>query len=385
MLKKTIYFFLAAAFLLACSPKYTQSSSVNNEASESNVRFALSFFQNANRIVEYDENLLISPYSASVALSMLAEGSDGNTRDEFDDALHGLYKGDNLSSSEEVTVCSANSVWIDEGFKLKDSYSKLLVQDYDAMLVEKDFNDPSTVDAINSWCSDNTEGKINEIIKELSPSDVMVLINALYFNAPWESEFSEDLTVEGKFHGMSGDQTVPMMHKNASFAYAEFQGSQMISIPYAGGKYSMFIVLPPVNWDVNTIIPYINDQMYTAAMQMMSKCKVDLTMPKYKLEASMVLNKALNRMGIWDAFSSEADFSKISSRGPLVLSMVKQKCYIDVSEKGTEAAAVTSAQVSLTSFRPDPVVKMNVDRPFLFFIADTEAENILFVGKVVNL
>jgi serpin B len=120
-------------------------------------------------------------------------------------------------------------------------------------------------------------------------------------------------------------------------------------------------------------------------MQMLSRQEVVFRMPKFKLETSLVLDKALKKMGIYTAYTPTADFKGISAMGPLQLGTVKQKCYIDVTEKGTEAAAVTSVQVRLTSASPKPVARMTVDRPFLFIISDTQTDNILFVGKVVNL
>ena len=174
-----------------------------------------------------------------------------------------------------------------------------------------------------------------------------------------------------------------MMSVKTSLGYTEYQGFKMVEIPYEGGKYAMYIVLPPEGMDPDSAIPYIGETVYDAAMNSLVPREVALTMPKYKLEASMVLNRTLERMGVKTAFTSAADFKGISLSGPLQLDLVKQKCYIDVSEKGTEAAAVTSAQIRLTSVRP--VTEMTVDRPFLFMIADTEGKNILFAGKIVNL
>ena len=130
----------------------------------------------------------------------------------------------------------------------------------------------------------------------------------------------------------------------------------------------------------------MDDGAYHAAMDMLSQRKVRLFLPRFKAETSMILNKPLQNMGIKTAFTSAADFGGIAEMGPLVLDMVKQKCYIDVTEKGTEAAAVTSAQIRLTSARPvEQVPVMRVDRPFIFVIADGDNRNILFAGKIVNL
>ena len=366
----------------ACGPKYVQPT----DGSE--LGFALSFFRNANEIVEYDENMVVSPYSAGVALSMLAEGAEGETKAEFNEALNNcLFKAVDLGNNDTITVKSANSLWIDDDFSVRNRYVALLEKDFDAFVDVLSFTDPATVKAINNWCSENTAGKIDHVIDRLGPGDVMVLANALYFNAPWEKAFPQESTTEQIFHGIVKDNTVQMMGMRDNFRYAEYMDCKMIELPYACGRYAMYVVLPPVNWDANAIISYIGESAYKEAMNMLSDREVIFKMPKMKLESSLILNDALKTMGINDAFSSAADFKGISAMGPLVLDSVKQKCCIEIAEKGTEAAAVTVAQMRLTAARPDakkPAV-MTVDRPFLFFISDHETGNILFAGKVVNL
>lgn len=364
--------------LVSCGEKYPEP------APGSEIGFALSFFQNVSAVTESDQNVVVSPYSAGVALSMLAEGSAGQTRAEFDDALNGcLFRAEDIGG-EDIVVNSANSIWVSDMFSPKERYTKLLEKEYDAVIASRDFSVKSTVNEINAWCGEHTAEKITHILDELSPNDVMVLINALYFNAPWEKAFDEAATADGIFYGVGADQTVPMMSTKGNFGYAEYQGCQMIRLPYSGGRYSMYVILPPEGLDANTVIPYVSESAYETAMGMLSVQEVRLTMPRFRLETSMILNKPLERMGIHDAFCGAADFSVISS-GPLALGTVKQKCYIDVTEKGTEAAAVTSAQIRLTSVRPDRIIQMRVDRPFLFLIADSDSENILFMGKVVEI
>lgn len=347
--------------------------------------FALSFFKHVVAISESGENVVVSPYSAGVALSMVAEGAEGQTRVEFDDALNGcLFKAADLGSNDTVTVKSANSVWITDDFSVRNRYVSILENDFDAEVVNLDFADPATVRAINNWCSENTEGKINEIVDRLNPGMVMMLINALYFNAPWADAFLEKNTREGVFHAFNGDVQIPMMAKTDRMNYAEYQGAQMVELPYEGGRYAMYVVLPPKGLSIDKMISYVNEDLYDQAMSMMTAEKVRLTLPKFKLETEMILNKTLQNMGIRTAFSSAADFKGISETGPLVLDQVKQKCYIDVSEKGTEAAAVTSIGVRMTSARPETVYTMNVDRPYVFFIADRSNGNIIFAGRVVR-
>lgn len=382
-MKRIFMLAAAAAAMLAmasCGAEYEKP------AEGSQTGFALSFFKNVDKTSKPGENIVVSPYSAGVALSMVAEGAEGQTRVEFDNALNGcLFKAEDLGSNDTVVVKSANSVWVTDDFSIRNRYVSLLEKDFDAFITTLNFSDPATVKAINNWCAENTNGKISEIIDRINPGTVMMLINALYFNAPWEEAFLERNTREGVFHGYAGDVQVPMMAKTERLNYAEYQGCQMVELPYQGGRYSMYVVLPAAGMGVDQMIPYINETLYDQAMGMMAPVKVKLTMPKFKLETSLVLNKSLQEMGIRTAFTSAADFKGIAEMGSLTLDQVKQKCYIEVSEKGTEAAAVTSVGVRLTSARPETMVTMNVDRPYLFFISDRTDGNILFAGKVMTL
>lgn len=370
----------AISGLMSCGPQYEQPAEGSQKG------FSLAFFKSVSSSVAPGENIVVSPYSAGVALSMVAEGAEGETRVEFDNALNGcLFKAVDLGSNDTVTVESANSVWITDDFSLRNRYVNLLQKDFDALITTLNFADPATVRAINNWCSENTEGKITEIVDRLNPGMVMLLVNALYFNALWADEFPVKNTKEDVFHALKGDVQVPMMTKVEYMNYAEYQGCQMVELPYEGHRYSMYVVLPAAGLSVDKMISYVNETLYDQAMNSMNSTKVRFTMPKLRLETSLVLNRALQDMGIKTAFTSAADFKGIAEMGPLVLDQVKQKCYIDVSEKGTEAAAVTSVGIRMTSVRPETVVTMNVNRPYLFFIADRTNGNILFAGRIVNL
>lgn len=384
MMKKMMIY--AASFAAACGISACGQQDVP-PAEGSKTGFALSFFKHVNKSMKSSQNIVVSPYSAGAALSMLTEGAFGQTRAELDNALNGcLFSNQNLEGGDSVTVKSANSVWIDSDFSVRNHYVSLLQKDYDALVETLRFSDPATVRAINNWCAENTDGKIDEIIDRLTPGDVMVILNALYFNAPWESSFDPNLTSKADFHGVSGDKKVDMMYRKGRYGYAEYQGCQMIELPYLGSTFSMFVVLPPEGMDIDDILPYVNEKVYQEAMSMLAPAEVKFRMPKVKMETEMLLNDVLMAMGVRTAFTAAADFKGISQTGPLVVSQVKQKCYIEIAEAGTEAAAVTSIQVRLTSVRPESDTKtMTVDRPYVFLIADKMSDNILFAGKIVNL
>lgn len=356
-------------------------------AEGSRIGFALSFFKAVNSSVPGGENVVASPYSAGVALSMLTEGADGQTKVEFDNALNGcLFVSESLSDNDTLVVKSANSIWISDNFSVRNRYVAHMEKDFNAAVEVMDFADPSTVHAMNNWCSENTEGKIAKIKDSLSPNDVMVLADALYFKAPWENAFDPGLTHDAVFHGLNKDTDVKMMYRNGMYDYIEYQGCQIIRLPYAGGRYSMYVALPPAGMSPGSVLPYVGESMFKMALGMLRPAEVKFYMPKVKLETSMNLNKTLERMGVRTAFTAAADFDGISASGPLVLNEVTQKCYIDITEQGTEAAAVTTATIALTSLRPAADQKvMKVDRPYIFFIADMKNENILFTGTISNL
>lgn len=379
---KTGFFALAVAVLafVACGPKYQKPV----EASQ--VGFAVSFFKNVNASEPKTQNVVVSPYSAAVTLSMLAEGAEGQTKAEFNQALGNiLYKAVDLGDNDTVVVKSANSVWISDNFSPRNRYVSLLEKDFDAFIDVENFASPVALEAINNWCSENTDGKIKAILDRLDRNTVMVLVNALYFQASWDLQFNQAHTTDQIFHGLSGDKTVKMMRLFEYLMYTEYQGIQIVQLPYQGRKYSMYVVLPPEGSDISRLISKLDPSAYRTALDMLSTQRVKLSLPRFKAETSMILNKPLLNMGIKTAFTSAADFTGIAEMGPLELSQVKQKCYIDVTEGGTEAAAVTAATIRLTSIRPSSHVEMKVDRPFAFVIADAENRNILFAGKIVNL
>lgn len=381
-MKKTFMALAGAAALLSCGPKYV--APVSEPGSE--IDYSMSFIRSVAAVEDKDANLTVSPYSAGVALSMLAEGAEGQTRAEFNKALNDcLFKSEDLGGNDKITVNSVNSLWVDDNFSVRNRYVSLMQKDFDALVTTLSFGDPATVKAISNWCSEHTNGKITEIIDELSPNDVMVLVNALYFKAPWLNPFDEHMTSSAKFHGSKSVSDVDMMARKAYMNYAEYNGCQLVELPYEGGRYAMYVLLPPEDMDINELIGYLSQESYDAAMNSLQSKEVLLKMPKVKVETSLLLNQSLQHMGIRTAFTGAADFKGISEMGPLSLGLVKQKCYVEISEKGTEAAAVTSAQIRMTALRPSQYVRMTVDRPYLFFVTDKQESNILFAGRIMNL
>lgn len=332
------------------------------------------------------ENIFVSPYSAGVALSMLAEGAEGRTAEELSEALHGVaFTSDKPSGDSLTDIRSANSAWIRDGFKVKEKYAGKLAEEYNAHVETLDFSDPSSVDVINRWCSENTEGKIPEIIDVISPDMMMFLMNALYFKAPWEKQFNKEMTSDAVFYGYGRESKVPFMMVRSKFRYAGYDGNQLIRLPYAGGRYCMMVFLPGKDVSPDAVLPYLDESSYRKALDSMTETEVIFRMPKFKLETTTLLNQALSSMGARRVFTPSAELGGISD-GRIAVDEVKQKCYVEVNEEGSEAAAVTSIGIRMTSASVGPLpVSMTVDRPFLFAIVDMSSENVLFIGRVMDL
>jgi len=349
--------------------------------------FALNFFRTAFASQNNkDENLVISPFSAAEAVSMLMEGAAGETKEEILSALSGTsLAGVSPKSDEYVTISSANSLWLKNGYSLNADYKKLMETAYSAQVYQRNFASKSTVGEINSWCSKHTNGKIPSIIDQISPDMMLFILNALYFNAPWQSEFKKNDTFPQTFYGSKGDVKTEFMHQSKNYQYTALDGNQIVMLPYKGGKYGMLVILPSKNGSLEEVIPTLDSEYLSKIKSSFGSMKVDLSLPKFKIEAELVLNSILQDMGIKKAFLNDADFSAMTT-SPVAVDQVKQKVFIDVSEKGTEAAAVTSVGIRLTSVAPETVsVAMNVNRPFAFFIMDRTTDDILFSGSIRNI
>ena len=349
----------------------------------SRLDYSFEFFRQVSK--DTDANLTVSPYSAAIALNMLQEGAEGHTYAELSKVLNGIsYNMLEVDESDSAKVLTANSIWIRDDFKIKNGYRRNCVDRFQAEVASLDFSSPAAPATINDWCSEHTNGLINKMVDNLDLSTVMMLMNALYFKAPWD-HFAEGDTRKNVFHGLEGDNSgVEFMHANGSFFYAEKDGFQMVELPYKSSDYVFQVLLPAEGVNLSQVMNLLTEENYRKAMDSMSRVRVSLDMPKFSFETSVNLNAPLKRMGLEDSFTN-ADLGKITDAGVKIGDVI-QKCVMKVAEKGTEAAAVTSISIKLTSCAPSLDVKrMIVNRPFLFLIKSSEADDVLFIGKVVNL
>jgi len=366
--------------------------------------FAFDLYQ---ALREEDSNLFYSPYSISLALAMTYAGARGETAQQMVDTLHFVLSQERLHpafNSLDIELGQrgegakgkddggfrlniVNTIWGQRDYQFLTTFLDLLAENYGAGLRILDFaNAPEESRiTINNWVSDQTEGRIEDLIPQglISALTRLVLTNAIYFNAAWQYPFSEDMTRDGPFYLLSGGEvTVPMMRQTESFGYTEGDGYQAVELPYDGRELSMVILLPQAG-QFEMFEGSLDVQQVDAIVKNLKSRRVALTMPQFEFESGFSLKEILAVMGMPVAFSGGADFSGMTGNRDLFISDVVHKAFVSVDEAGTEAAAATAVVMELTAV-PGPPVEVTVDRPFIFLIRDIETGTILFVGRIIN-
>jgi len=233
---------------------------------------------------------------------------------------------------------------------------------------------------------DHTKGLIKEVIDKTDPRDLMYLLNALYFKGIWTTEFDARNTSRETFTREDGSpQQVDMMQQNSRFNYAEDQILQMVQLPYGNRAFSMMVLLPKEGKRLQDVVTATRQSDYWSDLKSgLQEVEVDLFLPKFKTTYSKKLNDVLTKMGMGIAFTDAADFSGMSDM-PARISLVKQDTYINTDESGTEAAAVTTVGMVVTSMPSQPQkVVFNANRPFIYLIQENSTGAILFMGAVKN-
>ncbi len=354
-----------------------------------------------------DGNLFYSPYSISAALAMTYAGARGDTEKQMADTLQFYLSQDQLhpafnsldqelasrgegaqgKDGEGFRLNIVNAIWGQKDYTFLTSFLDTLAKNYGAGLRILDFiseTEPSRI-AINDWVSDETEGRIENLIPQgaINQMTRLVLTNAIYFNAAWQYPFEESATYPGVFYLLHGDEvTVPMMEQQESFSYTEGGNYQAVELPYDGRELSMVILLPN-SGQFEAFEKAIEYQQVKDIIENLGKREVRLTMPKFEFDSSFGLKKTLIDMGMPVAFSAGADFSGMTGEKDLFISDVIHKAFVSVDEAGTEAAAATAVIMELTAM-PETPVEVTLNRPFIFLIRDIETGAILFVGRVMN-
>ena len=364
---------------------------------EADNAFGLEIFQKI-RVASDKENIMISPLSISVALAMAYNGADNDTKAEMEQTLkvNGLTTAQINASYElliavlqsldkDVVFEIADAIFYSLGFSVKQDFLNINQDVYDAEVQALDFSSSWAVPTINSWVADKTHDKIEKIIDMLSPSDRMVLLNAIYFNGIWSQQFDEEGTHMLDFYKTDGSSLeVPMMQKEEKLDYTSNSLFDAVKMPYGNGQYNMVIMLPADGKNSQNIIDNLSASNWINWQENFNvEDHVVVTMPRFKFAFEMPLKNVLKEMGMLKAFDGQiADFSKISDED-LYISSVLHKSFIDVNETGTEAAAVTSITFSTTSAGNEPPKKyLNVNKPFVFAITEKDTGAILFLGEV---
>jgi serpin B len=373
---------------------------------EGNSAFAFELYQ---ALKGEEGNLFYSPYSISLALAMTYAGARGETAEQMADTLQFLLEQERLhpafnwldaelakrgegaagKDGEGFRLNIVNAIWGQKDYEFLSDFLDVLAENYGAGLRILDFiteTEKSRL-AINDWVSDQTEGRIKDLIPQgaLDALTRLVLTNAIYFNAAWENPFDEKVTANGPFYLLDGRQViVPMMRQTESFGYTEGEGYQAVELPYDGGELSMVILLP-ASGNFEAFEEGLQAQQVDAIINDLQNTQVTLTMPKFEFDSEFSLKDTLAGMGMRDAFSpDDADFSGMTDNRELFISDVVHKAFVAVDEAGTEAAAATAVIVGTTSAPGEPPVEVTIDRPFIFLIRDIETGAILFVGRVLN-
>ncbi|MGC9375002.1 MAG: serpin family protein [Bacteroidales bacterium] len=375
--------------VIELTPKSKAMVSIDNQ-------FGIELFKRMV-IEESYKNVMISPLSISQALLMTYNGSAGETKTAFEETLFlsdltteeinqaqkELVKA-LLEVDPAVTISIANSIWHREGFSVKPEFIKANQEFYDAEIREAAF-DQSTVELINSWVENKTNGKIDQIIDKIDPSLVMFLINAIYFNGNWKYKFDASNTINNDFNLSNGSKVnVPFMNQEVTAKLMRHDDFTILDLPYGRGNFSMLIFLPDDDKTIDNVMDVWNTENYNEWLENFEEMNVEVSIPKFKFGYEKELNTLLQSMGLSIAFDpNNADFSNISEAMQLYIDFVKHKSFIEVNEKGTEAAAVTVVGIGNTCADPS-YPKFIANRPFLFAIREKYTNAILFIGQVTN-
>lgn len=347
-------------------------------------------------------NLFYSPYSISLALAMTYAGARGETEQQMaetlrfalaQERLHPAFNALDLKltgqEDEGFVLNIVNSLWGQVDYTFLSEFLDTLAENYGAGLRLLDFeheSEPSR-QTINEWVSQQTEERIKDLIPQggITPATVLVLVNAIYFNAEWLHPFAESSTYDDTFYTLDGGQvTVPMMAmaEPLTLSHAQGEGYQAVELLYKGQEMSMVVVVPDEG-QFEAFEAALDAGRVETILGALEPKQVALRMPKFTYESEFGLAGTLAAMGMPDAFGTGANFSGMDGSRNLFISDVFHKAFVAVDEAGTEAAAATAVVVAKMA-APVYDVELTVDRPFVFLIRDLESGAILFVGRVVN-
>jgi serine protease inhibitor len=359
--------------------------------------FAFNLFKPLLSETKASENIMISPFSVSSALTMTLNGAAGDTYEamlktlclngktlqEINETYLKLMT-DMVPVDDRVVMDIANSVWVEKNFTAKEPFMTSLDTYFKAESKSFDNLDPNAVTRINSWIEDKTHDKIKDMLSSIGSGTVMFLINAVYFNGKWKYQFDKDETGNKPFYLSSGTlENVPTMYNETNLDVLKTENATIIDLPYGQGNYTMVVVLPDEGVTPGEVFSAIDAEKWKDLISRLkgNTKEVHLSLPKFEYKYKRLLNEDLKTLGMGVAFDDQlADFSNISD-AQLFISMVLHQTYIKTDEEGTEAAAATIVGIDITSTGPNWWT-IDINRPFLYFIREISTGTIVFMGKV---
>lgn len=373
-----------------------------------NTAFALAFY---DQIRHEDGNIIYSPLSISLALSMTLAGAETTTLQAMKDALQFSLPVDNLHPTFNALISYieesenqnmegidgsqfqlniANSIWGQSGYDFKQAFLDTLAKYYGSGIYNVDFinNPEKSRIAINDWVEEETQDKIKDLIPEGAIDNLtrLVLANAIYFNGSWMYPFAESLTAEAPFTTLDGSETYVEMMKISGerFQYSDGEGYEAIILPYLSRDFNMLVLVPELG-TYKDFEGSLSTDLLSEILENMPSEAVNLEMPKFDFETTTNATDPLMALGMAEAFQGEnADFSGITEVEKLYISDVLHKATIIVDEEGTEAAAATAVIMKAESAMPGEPKSLVIDRPFMFFIQHQPTGSILFMGRVTE-
>jgi serpin B len=398
--------FVAATLFGAAAPHAAlPSASVDVAAADNAFGFRL---LNAVQKTIPSGNVVLSPVSAALNLSMALNGADGPTRQEMLDALSlsgSEVRAINTANAQlikiirtpakSITLSVADSLWVDSRrATLRPDYVKQTQAWYDAEMADLDFSDPSAAPRINSWASKETHGMIPKVIDRIDPANLALLLNAVYFKGQWEHKFDKARTQQRDFTLAGGSvKQVPRMAQSGRFDYFETPQMQAIRLSFGEGDLVMELLLPAKSSSLGALEAGLSPEHWTAWQAQYAPRSGTIEMPRFELKSNYRLNKPLQTLGMRRAFRPDgAQLTGMFSSAPgqpragsFFISSVLQSTYWKVDEEGSEAAAVTTTGVRATAVeRPEQPFQMIVDRPFFCAIEDRRSGALLFVGAIYD-
>ncbi len=378
------------------------NSQTQIELSEGYNKFGFDLFLKINN----EGNVLISPFSISSALSFAGSGSEANTAKQFKNVLYlpvpvnevpALYQTlsttINSKNGEGLELVNANALWMQKEFPFTSSFQMNVREVFNAKVEYTDFMNSIELEKsrkkINQWVENTTKEKIMNLIPEgqILSTTRLIIVNAIYFNGSWALKFDKKNTRKEDFynHGKTVVNTDFMSNKS-KFLYYQDENFKVIDIPYENNDLSMMIILPVEKTGLKKQIDNISYENYVLWTQSMMKESVSLILPKFRIEDNYEMTDYLCDLGLKDAFGEEADFSGISKEVGLKINKILHKTFIEVDEKGTEAAAATAViMVEKSAPVREEFYEFKADHPFVFLIHEKETGAILFMGKVNEL